>query len=382
MPTLTDDDIRDRIADGSIFAISVDTSIFDRYGCNLGYAALRKLDQFQGKHIRVLLSEVIEGEVVAHIRSAAAETQRALKTALKKHKLRWAITDQAPAVAAGLALAGTPAAEAQRQMDDFVALLGAEIVSATDLDTIAPEVLRRYFAFEPPFEDSEKKKHEFPDAFALLSLEASAEEEDKLILCVSADNGWKDFAEASNRLVCIDDLDRALSLFNEADHAFADAVVTRLKAGTAPALLADIESSIQARLDDFDWMIDAHSPLQLDIEPLSAALQSVNLDEVEPTVIAADADFVTFIVKLDALVSFEAIFSYSVRDSVDRDYVGLGSEEEEVEKTIGFEVAVTMAREQDGEPAATEVQVAKQRFEVDFGYVEPFRNEDPTHEKY
>lgn len=382
MPALTNDEIRARIADGSIFAITVDTSIFDRYGANLGYPALRKLDQFKDGHVRVILSEVIEGEIVAHVRAAAIETQRALKTALKKHKLRWSLSDQASAIPEGFALAGNPAAEAQRQVDDFVAAVGAEIVSATAPDTVAPEVLRRYFAVEPPFETSEKKKHEFPDAFALLTLEARAEKEQKLILCVSADKGWRDYAESSERLVFMDDLDQALSLFNEADHAFAEELMQRLRAGTAPALLHDIETAIQARLDDFDWMIDAHSPLDVDFEPLSAALQYLDLDGAEPTVIAADGESVTFIVKLEALVSFEASFTYSVRDSIDRDYVNLGSEDEQVEKTISFEVAIVVNREQEDEPEAAEVEVAKHRFEVDFGYVEPFRNEDPSHEKY
>jgi hypothetical protein len=34
------------------------------------------------------------------------------------------------------------------------------------------------------------------------------------------------------------------------------------------------------------------------------------------------------------------------------------------------------------EPHIIDVEVAKKRLEVDFGYVQPFSNEDPTFEKY
>ena len=42
MPAMTVNEIRDRITNGSIIAISVDTTVFDEYGCNLKFSILDK----------------------------------------------------------------------------------------------------------------------------------------------------------------------------------------------------------------------------------------------------------------------------------------------------------------------------------------------------
>lgn len=76
MPTLNEDDIRARIADGSIVGITLDTSIFDRYGCNLKFPLLTSLDQFNGGAVRVVFSEIIISEVSRHIVDSAGETFR------------------------------------------------------------------------------------------------------------------------------------------------------------------------------------------------------------------------------------------------------------------------------------------------------------------
>jgi hypothetical protein len=100
-----------------------------------------------------------------------------------------------------------------------------EIVSATENPALSADVLSRYFSEAPPFGESDKRKHEFPDAFALLSLEALARDEGKLMLCVAPDKGWQDFASQSEHLVCVKDLEDALSYFNDAYHALAEAIV-------------------------------------------------------------------------------------------------------------------------------------------------------------
>lgn len=383
MPTLTADEIKVRIAAGSILGISLDTSIFDRYGCNLNYASLRKLDQFQGGQIRVLISEIVSNEVQTHIRRDAAETQRELKKIIRAHQRRWALADQDVAVPATFKLQDNPEVTAQEQFAGFVAATAAELVPSTEPNTVAPEVIRRYFAAEVPFEDNEKKKSEFPDAFALLSLEARAAAAGQQILCVSGDSGWSKFADQSAHLICMDDLELVLSLFNEAGMVVAQRTVGLLRAGAAPDVLQSIDNALEYRLDDADFDIEADSPMYFDAEPTGAIAQRIDAESAtDPVVIASDEETVTFTTTLKATVGFEASFSYSVRDWIDKDYVSLGSETEYVEEEVEFEVALTVERVTDGEPEVIEAEVAKQRLTADFGYVEPFRNEDPTHEKY
>ena len=63
MPEKTSDEIKSLIANGEILAITMDTSVFDQFGCNLKYKALTSVEQFKGKDIQFVLTPVTMGEV-------------------------------------------------------------------------------------------------------------------------------------------------------------------------------------------------------------------------------------------------------------------------------------------------------------------------------
>ena len=71
-----------------------------------------------------------------------------------------------------------------------------------------------------------------------------------------------------------------------------------------------------------------------------------------------------------------------MKDGIDNDYVPLGSERCSVEDEIEFQLVITVLQDIDPAPQVVDVEVAMKRIEVDFGYVTPIPNEDPTHEKY
>jgi hypothetical protein len=54
----------------------------------------------------------------------------------------------------------------------------------------------------------------------------------------------------------------------------------------------------------------------------------------------------------------------------------------QVSETHRFELVLTVRREIDPEPEPIEIKVAPPKLSVDFGHVDPFPGEDPTHEKY
>src|SRR5260370_35343081 len=88
-----------------------------------------------------------------------------------------------------------------------------EIVCAAETDI--KQLMARYFAAAPPFEGSGKKKNEFPDAIALLSLEAWAKAKSKTILAISNDGGWASFAEDSEHIDLGNDLAARLPMLSE-----------------------------------------------------------------------------------------------------------------------------------------------------------------------
>ena len=366
MPTMSKDEIKVNIADGTIFAVSVDTAVFDKYSCNLDSKVLNKLSQFKDGPIQVMFSEIVANEVKNHIARDAQESQRELDRSIKNQYKRWKISMDIAELPDKLALSDDPIKAAETQFEDYRATVGGEIVRASGTVDVSGELLRRYFAIEPPFENGHQKKHEFPDGFALLSLESVAKSHQKLLLCVSPDNGWKNFAAQSPHLVCVTELEQALSYFNDSGRNVADQTMAMWKSETAPELDAEVEHAFEYRLSGTDFEADHCSPFNYEIEPIGAVMQYVDRDTASaPTVIAADEKAVTFTTNVKAIVAFEAHF---------------GSERISVENEIEFELVITVLRDIDPEPHVVDVEVAKKRLVADFGDI--FINEDPTHEKY
>jgi hypothetical protein len=366
MPTMNESEIKAKIADGTIFAVSVDTAVFNKYSCNLDFKVLNKLDQFKTGPIKVILSEIVINEITTHIARSAEASQRELHKAIKNQDKRWKTGVDIAKLPDTLALWGDPIKAAETQIEDYLAAIGGEVVRASGTVDVSGELLRRYFAIEPPFESSDQKKHEFPDCFALLSLESVASSHQKLLLCVSPDNGWKNFAAQSPHLVCVTDLELALSYFNDSGRNVADQTMTMWKSGTAPELDTEVDHAFEYRLSGTDFEADGWSLFNYEIEPIGAVMQWVNLETASaPIVIAADEKAVTFTTNVIALVAFEANF---------------GSERISVEDEIEFELVITVLRDIDSEPRVVDVEVAKKHLAVDFGEI--FCSEDPTHEKY
>ena len=383
MPSLTDDEIRDRIADGRICGISVDTEVFDRYGCNLDYTILRKLDQFRHSNVQVYISEVVTREIASHISRDAEEAQRSLKQAMKKLLKRWKQPVDIDPLETALCLKDDPNVTADRQVKEYINAIDAQIIAATGPHDVSKEVLRRYFGVEPPFGHKEKRKHEFPDAFALLTVEGVAAKQNRNILCVSNDKGWLDFAALSEHLICLDSLSRTLSLFNDAGRTTADRTMTLWRTGQSTSLEKLVEKEFEYRLSYNEYTLEAYSQFSLDIDPIDAGLLTVDLDgATPPVVIAADDEKITFVVTLPALVEYEVSVGFYAYDGVDKEYTHVTDEVFTVSQTDKFQIAITVGREIGDDPQVHAVDIAKHDYRVNLGEVEPFLNENPYLEKY
>lgn len=382
MPNLTPDQIKVRIAEGSIFAISIDTEVFDGLPGKFDNAVLRRLDQFNARDTRVVFSEVVASEIKRHVASAAKETQRELKKALRQHTLRWKLNIRRDA-GDPFAVEADADAFATAQFDAFLESVNGEIAKSATVPDISTDVLDRYFSEAPPFGESDKRKHEFPDAFALLSLEAFARDADKLLLCVTADKGWLDFCAASDHLVCVTKLEEALSYFNDVHQALSEVVVDAWRANAGGDIADQISKAFEHRLGELNFHATADADAEFESEPIEATFQSLDPQSIGlPITIAADDDTVTFTVPVEALVEFTAAFHFFVYDSVDKDYISLGSEEATVEKEIQFDLTITADRVFEEAPVFHDVEVASNPFGVHFEYVEAFPRDDPEHERY
>ena len=67
MPTLSNDQVKAAIADGDVFAISIDTTVFDAKQNNFQNAVLLCLDQFHQRDIRVVIADVACPRISVHL---------------------------------------------------------------------------------------------------------------------------------------------------------------------------------------------------------------------------------------------------------------------------------------------------------------------------
>lgn len=260
------------IATNRLGAIALDTSVFDAQQRNLEGGLLRRVEQFhRSDRVQVLMPDVVRREVEAHVQRDAAEARsglaRSVRMAARAQLLSSDALEQLRVIEYQM---DEPALAARMRMEGWLAGTRAEVLDVAarvDMRTL----FDRYFAAQPPFAESSKKKHEFPDAVALLALEHWAGEHDTAVLVVSTDADWQRFCTAHPRLLWTNNLGGALAAFQDESAQFAadrlaETLVEGLDGKLAQALLAAGRSfarQIGVGLDvrsafDFTWTYDVH----------------------------------------------------------------------------------------------------------------------------
>lgn len=352
-----------------ILAITMDTSIFDKFGCNLKYKALTAVEQFKGKDINFVLSPVTTGEVRNHIArdvgEAAAKAKAGMNQFLKASHSSVFLKDVTDAIG----IDTDPFTIAEEQLDEYLDRVGATVIVE---EVESGELLRRYFNVLPPFGKSSEKKSEFPDAIALLSLEKWARANDTLVLAVCRDGDWESFAADSAELIHIDDLSVALGLFNDQESVIAARVVTSIRSGSAASLESAIEARLEYYINGYDFDIDASAALYYDYEIDSASISRWAYKDKE-AIIVVSLSGEEVVVSFDLIVEaeIEASFNFSVRDSTDRDYVNIGSTSANGTSDFIVNAVATFSKSSDRDPELIDLEISGRGISVDFGDVEP-----------
>ena len=157
-------------------AITVDTNVFRINGWRLEGGLLAQLAQFREGSVQFIMSEVVIREIHKYLKIEARKAGDAIekarrvsrKTGLMSPK-EWEQLDKLVKTAKLVDEA------AKDRLGTFIGKTGMTVIPATHADM--GELVRRYFGPLAPFENSGKKKNEFPDAIALLSMEKWAEQE-------------------------------------------------------------------------------------------------------------------------------------------------------------------------------------------------------------
>ena len=362
-------------------AITIDTSIFERKGLMLESGLLKTLEQFNGKPSRLILSEIVVREVYSHLVKQIAESRTKVSKALRLSKTHLAIDDSNIQEAEKLLLPAEDDKQlAKKRLEKYIAITGCEIIPV-DGNVELADVVKRYFKSEPPFASTGKKKSEFPDAMALMSLETWAEENDTKVLAVSDDGDWESFAKKSNSVDIIKDLAAAIAIFQPQNAAIE--YCARLAGDLIDGRPEDIYETIAERLNDEVSEIDLcpeaassffweFSGMEVEFKGFEFVVGEDKNAIIQP-VQAKDGGVV-----VEAKVRIQAIafgsFSLSVHDSIDKDYVSIGDASASSELDFEAEILFTLEGDFVNQPEDVEVtdfELLSHPNYVDFGEIEP-----------
>ena len=354
-------------------ALTIDTQTVFHSGFRFESGLLAQLGQFKSGPTSFIMTEVVFREIRNHLIVKTRDASEALQSAREKAaRYQLPVTDIDEKSASDLDAEAATAAE--ERLKKFIDACGAKII---DHQTVSlAEVMERYFKAAPPFATSGKKKNEFPDAVSLLSLEAWAKETSKVILAVTNDGDWKAFADHSKHIYVVNDLGEALQKVQDnleetrrqVGKVF-DAIATRSNI----ELAEEFESSLSSEVNRLSVVAEATSYhyVESDGSDLEFLDFSFHTDEEGWSfdVVRIDGEAVTVRAEVSVRVTVTAEFSLSAFDSIDRDYVGLGSTEVEREEDLSLDVLVTLTG-LEGEAVLEDVELIKGWVDVNFGEIE------------
>ncbi|MGG6895892.1 PIN domain-containing protein [Rhizobium sp. BR 315] len=366
-------------------AITLDTNLFNHNSFNLEGGMLGQLTQFREGSAMLVLSEIVIREVNKYLKEKAKNARDKLGQAIKEARESGVLSgDAMEALEKSHQDALLPEEAARKRLNRFAADTNLSVVAGHDVDV--KELIRRYFSPAPPFEGSGKKKSEFPDAIALITLEAWARKHSKHILAISKDQGWQAYAKTSEFIDVEEDLAVALEKFQEdAEEAQAhfESLLKAADAEPATALrdelvsqLADAVGELAVETDasaGFNWEADESARLiYTDFKFLhNGSAYDFKVVQVGKRLIAAK-------VKLFVTAKAEADFTFSVYDSTDKDEVPMGSSS--AQRLVDFEAFALVTFEGDFDNldsvTCTAVEIVDTEITVNFGHIEPDWSDD------
>lgn len=372
MPKLSNDDIKKAIDDGRLTLLSLDTSIFEQYKNGLEYGLLHRLAQFSNSEINVVLSDVVIEEVRSHMLRAVIEGDALLSTAVKKGgAARNIVVAERQEFLDRLTKLESPEICVDRRLATFKRNTSYIVATTGNLVSIGT-LFSAYFNVKPPFENAERKKHEFPDAMALQGLEAYAAQKKNLMLVVSADNGWEKFCDQSDWLVFERDLAKAMGYFQLVPSVVCSALAKRVADGTAPQLHSAIENELISFVEGMDIYANASAGYYYEDEIEEKTCLGYNYERGYNFILIdsdEDNDLYVFEATIETTISVSANFSFQIKD--EGEYFTIGGAYATTESTQRMSIAITISGDPRGEFDVDEVEVLESDNSIDFGSVEP-----------
>jgi hypothetical protein len=344
--------------------LCIDTSIFEKYGYNFRENSIlyNLINIVKNSTVQIVIPDVIVREVINHLGARIEENRKKLFSTIKNFQSYEEFDDSEFNMVHNLKerISHNSSKETAKELfEDFVELISATILDTSDIQVC--ELFDRYFNNQPPFSESGKKKSEFPDALALLSLlKYSQKEKKKNILLLALDNDWKAFAEHSDNFYFYDDLKSYLDYFNIKYHSteyineslaeISQLFIQNFLVRENSKLATQLEKAIITEIEkSYPIVLDGSSFYHVDFD--DEEIEYNDFDYVKEkgksvlfiTGVYENALVLETIINISVNVTGTA--SFRVWDSMDRDYVYIGKKDVSQEFSFDTEVAIVIKNE-------------------------------------
>lgn len=363
------------MSDKKYDALLVDTSIYDKHALKLEKGLLGKLSQFKRSPIDLLMPDVIRNEVRTHLEQKSKAARFALEKALNDagDYLFFdgsALNDTKTTLIDSKEIDGL----ADSRLDNFIESTGALVLECGHYVSVT-SLLNQYFSSSPPFAETGKKKSEFPDAIVLMAVESWAAAENKHVLAVARDSDWENFCERSAYIDHSEELGTALDVFNQetAPYAFLANLEQALDTNSAEAFLVGIANGLSRVLDGFTPDQEADSHFYWEPDGTHGYFKDFHFTDNEFRIVDKDEDWIVLEANASITVEVEGAFSLSIYDSVDRDYVPMGSTTAITKEEFESEILITIIGDLNGpldQLVVEEIEIVDQISLVDFGTID------------
>lgn len=308
-------------------AVTIDTNIFDAAKFDLcDTSVLKTLENYvkSGK-IKVVLSDIVVRESKRHIadqiKKICGIMRKARGTALEEATEHLIITIGLGEILKIVKNKDELISKGEEMFDDFLRKINAEILGADLIDVSV--ILDDYFETKPPFENGEKKKSEFPDAFIAQQIRKRFGETEKVVI-VSNDKGFIRACRKSENHLFFNSLGELYNAISKEDAAYNEtmAVIKELQLRISAAVNEYIKNNenidVHGLSYDKDGIESGYDYNEFYLHGISDVTFSVHsVDEISDNI-----SIVTLSCKADISADcYYEDYSNATWDSEEKDYV-------------------------------------------------------------
>ncbi len=384
MPICDSDVVLERVKDGDISAVAIDTSIFIKYQYHLATGVLARVGIFVESGLDCVVTNVMYMENVKHfsdfIEKAKGTVRQCSDILIDYFEHSESVKSSIDVRACNLFDSNQQAA---KLFDAYLDRMKMEILECEEYADFRA-LMYDYQHGIAPFAVKDKKC-EFPDAISLRTLSSWAKDYDKNVLVISDDAGLKTYCDCSERLYYVKSLDDAIRSVacKPGTQYYMNAVVmnfTRLVFDRN----SNVFKTILEGLNDKSWKInvsteiDSYHRFSDDAEVGAVSDFSIITSDGEDAFVVVDSNDDEMVLSCTGVLTLTVNVDISLYawDGVDREEIPLGTRSftrHGVKSDAEIYITIrSFSGDSEGDIEVADVDISSADASVEFNNVSPY----------